>query len=183
MTAALTPLSPADVAARLRSGAAVLIDIREADENAREWIAGSVNAPLSVFEAADLGLAPGREAIFMCRSGNRTAVNCVRLANRIQGQAPETKAYVLDGGVEGWKAAGLPVLTDRKAPLELMRQVQLGAGGLILASALLGLLVHPGFWGLAAFVGAGLFVAGATGFCGMARVLAVMPWNRTLKRA
>lgn len=178
MTAALTPLSPADVAARLRAGTAVLIDIREPDETAREHVAGAVSAPLSLFEAADLGLAPGREAIFMCRSGNRTAVNCVRLADRVVGQA-----YVLDGGIDGWKAAGLPVLTDRKAPLELMRQVQLGAGGLILLSALLGLLVHPGFWALAAFVGTGLFVAGATGFCGLARVLAVMPWNRSLKRA
>ena len=46
----------------------------------------------------------------------------------------------------------------------------------------LGLLVHPAFWGLSAFVGAGLFVAGATGFCGMARLLAVMPWNRTATR-
>lgn len=178
MTAELTPLSPAEVAARVRSGAAVLIDIREPDEHAREHVAGAVSAPLSIFETADLSLTPGRQAVFMCRTGNRTAVNCGRLARRVNGEA-----YVLDGGVDGWKAAGLPVLTDRKAPLELMRQVQLGAGGLILLSALLGLLVHPGFWGLAAFVGAGLFLAGATGFCGLARVLAVMPWNRGLKRA
>lgn len=178
MTAALTPLSPADVAKRIRSGSAVLIDIREPDENARERVAGAVNAPLSAFEAANLGLIPGREAIFMCRSGNRTAVNCVRLAERVTGQA-----YVLDGGIDGWKAAGLPTLTDAGAPLELMRQVQLGAGGLILLSALLGVLVHPGFWALAVFVGGGLFTAGATGFCGLARLLAVMPWNRSLKRA
>lgn len=44
-------------------------------------------------------------------------------------------------------------------------------------------MVHPGFWGISVFVGAGLFVAGATGFCGMARLLAVMPWNRRMKRA
>jgi rhodanese-related sulfurtransferase len=64
-----------------------------------------------------------------------------------------------------------------------MRQVQMAAGGLILLGGALGVMVHPGFWGISAFVGAGLFVAGATGFCGMARLLAVMPWNRRMKRA
>ena len=47
--------------------------------------------------------------------------------------------------------------------------------------AVLGWLVHPGFWGLSAFVGAGLFTAGLTGFCGMARLLTLAPWNRTFR--
>ncbi len=85
---------------------------------------------------------------------------------------------MLEGGLDAWKAHGLPIQADRFQPIELMRQVQMTAGGLILIGAALGLLVHPAFWGLAAFVGAGLFFAGATGFCGMARLLALMPWNR-----
>ncbi|MFS0709690.1 rhodanese family protein [Brevundimonas phoenicis] len=174
----LISLSPADVAARLKAGQAVLIDVREPDEHAREHIAGAVTAPLSAFEAADLGLDPGKDVIFMCRSGNRTAGNCDRLAARI-----DSPAHVLAGGLDAWKKAGLPVVADRKQPLELMRQVQMAAGGLILAGGALGVMVHPGFWGISAFVGAGLFVAGATGFCGMARLLAVMPWNRRMKRA
>lgn len=169
----LTPLSPTEVAARLKAGTAVLVDIRERDEFAREHIPGAAPTPLSVFEKADLQIVPGRDVVFMCRSGNRTQANCNRLAARIPGQA-----YVLAGGIDGWKTAGLATDTNRKAPLEMMRQVQMVAGGLILTGAALGLLVHPGFWGLAAFVGAGLFFAGATGFCGMARLLAVMPWNR-----
>lgn len=168
----LIPLSATEVAARLRAGA-TLIDIREPDEAARERIAQAVPAPLSGFEAAHLDLRPDGDVIFMCRTGNRTGVNCDRLAARVSGPA-----HVLDGGLEAWKAAGLPTVVNRKAPLELMRQVQMAAGGLILTGAALGLTVHPAFWGLAAFVGAGLFVAGATGFCGMARLLAVMPWNR-----
>jgi rhodanese-related sulfurtransferase len=59
-----------------------------------------------------------------------------------------------------------------------MRQVQIAAGGLVLAGVALGFTVHPVFFGLSAFVGAGLALAGVTGFCGMARLLAVMPWNR-----
>ena len=176
--ASLTPLSPAEVSARMKTGKALLVDIREPDEVARERIAGSVAAPLSLFEEAHLDLRPGRDVVFMCRTGNRTGLNCVRLADRIPG-----KAFVLDGGLDGWKAEGLPTLTNTRAPLELMRQVQMTAGGLILIGAALGLLVHPGFWGLSAFVGAGLFVAGATGFCGIARLLTVMPWNRAMRAA
>ena len=71
------------------------------------------------------------------------------------------------------------VVTDRSAPLEMFRQVQIGAGSLILLGAALGLFVHPGFFALSALVGAGLLTAGITGFCGMAKVLAVAPWNRT----
>lgn len=67
---------------------------------------------------------------------------------------------------------------DRKAPLEMMRQVQIAAGLLVFVGVFLGFIVHPGFFGLSAFVGAGLTFAGATGFCGMARVLQAMPWNR-----
>ena len=174
----LVSLSPAEVAARLKARTAVLVDIREPDEHAREHIVGAVAAPLSAFEAAHLGLTPNKDVIFMCRSGNRTAGNCDRLAARVDGPA-----HVLAGGLDAWKKAGLPVKTDTKQPLELMRQVQMAAGGLILVGALLGTLAHPAFWGLSAFVGAGLFVAGATGFCGMARLLAVMPWNRRMKRA
>jgi len=174
MTAILTPLSPRDVAARLQSGRAVLVDIREPDEFAREHLPGAVSAPLSAFEQAHLDIGPGRDVVFMCRSGARTGAHCDRLAARIDGAA-----YVLEGGLNGWKAAELPVAVDRKAPLELMRQVQIAAGGLALLGALLAWLVHPGFIALSGFVGAGLLLAGISGFCGMARLLAVMPWNRT----
>jgi rhodanese-related sulfurtransferase len=176
MTATLIPLTPAEVAAQMKAGKAHLVDIREADEVAREHIAGAARAPLSAFEAADLNIAADRDVIFMCRTGARTGANCDRLAARIEGEA-----YVLAGGLEAWKAAGLATRVDAKAPLEMMRQVQIGAGSLILIGAALGLFVHPGFWALSAFVGAGLLMAGVTGFCGMARVLAVMPWNQTAK--
>ncbi len=113
----LTPLKPADVAARIKSGKAVLVDIREADEVARERIAGGVGAPLSTFEQADLDILPGHDVVFMCRTGNRTGSHCVRLAARVPGEA-----FVLEGGLDGWKAQGLPTLTDARAPMLLMRR-------------------------------------------------------------
>jgi rhodanese-related sulfurtransferase len=83
----------------------------------------------------------------------------------------------MEGGLDAWRKAGLECTVDRKQPLEIMRQVQIAAGLLILLGVLLGFAVDPLWFGLAAFVGAGLTVAGVTGWCGMARLLAVMPWN------
>ncbi|MEZ0242474.1 MAG: rhodanese family protein [Sphingomonas sp.] len=173
MTALLTPLSPAEASRRIGAGAAVLVDIREADEFARRHVPGAVSQPLSGLEAAHLSVAPGRDVIFTCRSGMRTAGACDRLAARVSGPA-----FVLEGGVDAWDKAGLPLAIDAKAPLEIMRQVQIGAGTLVLAGVILGLTASPVWFGLAAFVGAGLAFAGATGFCGMARLLMLAPWNR-----
>ncbi|MGK0740232.1 rhodanese family protein, partial [Yokenella regensburgei] len=88
------------------------------------------------------------------------------------------KVYLLEGGIDAWKQAGLPVIKDASQPLPLMRQVQIAAGVLILCGVLLGYTLSSAFFLLSAFVGAGLTLAGVTGFCGMARLLAVMPWNR-----
>ena len=45
----------------------------------------------------------------------------------------------------------------------------------------LGFAVNPAFFGLSALIGAGLTFAGVTGFCGMARLLSAMPWNRAAR--
>ncbi len=59
-----------------------------------------------------------------------------------------------------------------------MRQVQITAGSLVVGGILLGLFVDQWFLGLSLFVGSGLIFAGVSGWCGMAKLLAVMPWNR-----
>lgn len=113
--------------------------------------------------------------IFHCRSGNRTSAYAEHLR-----EAAQCEAYLLEGGLDAWRKAGLPFAEDRRQPLELMRQVQIAAGSLVLAGVLLGLTAAPGFLGLSAFVGLGLIFAGTTGWCGMARLLAAMPWNRRM---
>lgn len=166
----MTRLTPAETLALLPQGA-LLIDVRAPDEYARAHIPAAVNVPLARLDGFDAGDAPA--LIFHCRSGARTAAHRDRLE-----AAAGCPVYLLDGGLDAWRKAGLPVATDARAPLELMRQVQLAAGALILTGVLLGFAVAPGWFGLAAFVGAGLMTAGATGWCGMARLLAAMPWNR-----
>jgi rhodanese-related sulfurtransferase len=85
---------------------------------------------------------------------------------------------LVEGGLDAWKRAGLPVAEDRRQPIELMRQVQIAAGSMVVLGVVLGLLVAPGFYLLSGFVGAGLVFAGVTGTCGLASVLRLMPWNR-----
>lgn len=172
MTGVLQKLSPQDVQARLAAGRGVLVDIRESDEFARSHVPGALSQPLSAMERAHLAIAPGADVIFTCRTGMRTAGACDRLAARVEGQA-----YVLDGGLDAWSKAGLPVAKDRRAPLEINRQVQIAAGLLILAGVVLGMVVAPGWFGLSAFVGAGLTFAGLTGTCALARLLMLAPWN------
>jgi rhodanese-related sulfurtransferase len=163
-------------ARRLLDQGAILIDIREADERAREHVPGAHHNPLSRLSAVELGSATA--VIFHCRSGARTVANARRL-----GAVAECDAYILEGGIDAWKKAGLPVTVDARQPIEIMRQVQITAGSLVVAGIALGVWVAPAFLALSAFVGAGLVFAGATGWCGMAKLLALMPWNRAFRKA
>jgi rhodanese-related sulfurtransferase len=156
----------------VKSGKAVLVDIREPAEHAREHIAGAALAPLSRFEDGCFA-SSAAPVIFHCQSGNRTRTNEARLAG-----CGAREVLVLKDGLNGWKAAKLPTVLDRAKPIELQRQVQIAAGALVLIGQALAVSASPWFAGLSAFVGAGLVFAGSTGWCGMAKLLAAMPWNR-----
>jgi hypothetical protein len=115
--------------------------------------------------------------VFHCRSGKRS----LDAADRYRQNGEET--FHLAGGIEGWKSAGKPVARPATAPLlPIMRQVQLTAGALVAVGVALGVAVSPWFLGLSGFVGCGLMFAGISGWCGMAKLLAVMPWNKSLRQ-
>ena len=174
----LKALSPQRAAGLIKSGA-VIVDIREADEHARERIPGARHLALSSIDRNHPAREGDEVLIFHCRSGMRTRAN----APTLEAAAGGCEAYVLDGGLDAWKKAGLPVTLDRSQPIDMMRQVQIGAGSLVLAGMVLGAYLTPAFYALSAFVGAGLLLAGATGFCGMARLLALMRWNKRVRVA
>ncbi|QLB12928.1 rhodanese-related sulfurtransferase [Bisgaardia hudsonensis] len=170
-------ISVADVQEKLRNGA-VLVDIREADEFKREHIADSLNEPMSQLQKQGISNAVKgiKELIFCCRSGARTVNNAALLKQITENM--DCKIFILEKGIIGWKEAGNLTEINRSQPLELMRQVQIVAGSLVLIGVLLGWLVSPKFYLLSAFVGSGLMFAGISGFCGMAILLAKMPWNK-----
>ena len=163
-------LSPETTSDNIRRGA-VLVDIRQPEEFLREHIAGAINLPLS--KLATSALPRDKVIIFSCKTGHRTLGNQQTLENFAGGDIS-----ILQGGLEGWKAAGLPTVFDKRQPMEMMRQVQIAAGTLVLAGAVLGVVVSPVFFGLSGAVGAGLMLSGITGTCAMAGVLRAMPWNR-----
>lgn len=169
----LKTISPQRAAELTRKGA-VLIDVRDADEYAREHIPGARHHALARLDR-DNPARPGDDVlIFHCRSGMRTKNS----ADRLAAASARCDAYVLEGGLDAWKKAGLPVAFDRKPPVEIMRQVQVAAGSLVLIGIVLGAWLNPEFYILSGVIGAGFVFAGARGFRGMARLLARMPWNR-----
>ena len=167
-------ISAREAAGLIAGGEAVLVDIREADERARSHAPGSIHLPLSRLGNAALGIPPGSTVIFHCQSGSRTAQNARALA----AAAPDCRVLLVEGGVGALAAAGVKLKEDNRAPLPIMRQVQITAGSLVLLGAVLGALVDPRFHALSAFVGAGLVFAGIMGLCPMAYFLALMPWIR-----
>jgi len=89
-------------ARKLVDGGALLVDVREVNEYMDENIPGAKNEPLSRLGGAKIAGAPA--VVFHCKSGGRTRMNAATLA-----QSTDAEVYILDGGIEAWKAAGFPV--------------------------------------------------------------------------
>lgn len=97
-------LSP-ERAAEMQSSGALLVDVRETDELALGVIPGARHAPLSALRGGIVPADPARPVIFHCRSGRRTTNNVEALREAAAG----SEVYLLDGGLDAWRAAGLPV--------------------------------------------------------------------------
>ncbi len=165
-------VSPAQVQAD--SGSFLLLDVRTPAEFEEAHVPGSVLVPLQDLDpvAVQKLAADVDRCYILCRSGQRSRQAVQKLQN-----AGIKSLQVVQGGVQAWEAAGLPLNRGRKT-LSLERQVRIIAGALVVVGAVLGYLVHPAWVGLSGFVGAGLVFAGITDTCGMAMVLARMPWNQ-----
>jgi len=173
-TSTTTHISPTEASTLLQGAQAILVDVREVDEHAAEHISGSVLFPsstpsLNTFPASD----PNKTTLLLCRSGKRAAHvgEMLRAAGR-------SNVRVIDGGLQAWKSAGLPVTTHSKRYIPIIRQAMIAAGVMVAAFTALGAFVNLWFLIGAGFVGAGLAFAGITGICMMANILSKMPWNR-----
>ncbi len=99
-------LTPEQVAAGLREGRMLLVDVREPNETAVECYPDAVIVPLSIFDPAAIPDPQGKQVVFACRSGRRSVT--ASLAAQDQGFPYSSH---LAGGIIAWKAAGLPTST------------------------------------------------------------------------
>ena len=160
----------------MERGEAVLIDVREPAEHGASHIEGANLLPLGQVRAAALPNGHGRKVVVHCLKGGLGVQACEKLL----AEAPSLEIYNLEGGINAWSAAGFPVKNSGSFFLPLDRQVQLTLGICLLAGAALAYVVDPAFLFVAVLIGAGLTIAGVTGFCGLARLMAIMPWNQRI---
>jgi rhodanese-related sulfurtransferase len=153
-----------------------LIDVRTPVEYREVHAQAARSIPLDRLEPRAVmegRIGSNEEPLYMiCRSGSRGRQAC----EAFHAVGFYSVANV-EGGTLAWEQAGLPVARGAKS-MSLERQVRIAAWSLVVLGTALGAFVHPGFLGLAAFVGAGLVFAGVTDTCGMGMILARMPWNR-----
>ncbi|HTV63797.1 MAG TPA: rhodanese-like domain-containing protein [Verrucomicrobiae bacterium] len=172
-------IGPHELHRRLESGApAELLDVRTPGEYSTAHVPGARLIPLGDLDAAAYLAqhAAGKTIYVLCQSGQRArkAVEKFRAAG-FDG------CVAVTGGTQAWMDAGLPVDRGESGTLPLMRQVQITVGFVSAMGAVLALAVDPWFALLPLITGCGLLFAGITGFCGLALLLAKMPWNRAAR--
>ena len=173
------PIAPGvgagELAALLREQPGIrLLDVRTPGEYESVHIPGAYNVPLDTLgeHGDEIRAHVETPVVLVCQSGNRA-----RKAEEALRQAGMPNLHVLDGGVNGWVAAGQRVARGAER-VSLERQVRIVAGALAATGGLLAVGLNPLFGLLAAFVGSGLVFAGVTDTCGMAMVLSRLPYNR-----
>ncbi|QLH42477.1 MAG: rhodanese-like domain-containing protein [Coxiellaceae bacterium] len=166
-------ITATELKSRLDNANVLLIDVREPAEYRSENIEGAYLIPLSQISHEKLP-SKNKTIVIHCGSGRRSVEACKKLL----AQDPTLDVYSLEGGIKAWEAAGFNVRKSESKILPLDRQTQVVAGFLVLCGIILGTLVHPAFYIISSFVGLGLMYAGISGWCGMAKLLAKMPWNK-----
>lgn len=153
----------------------VFVDVREVFEHQVEAVADAIVHPFSGFDAHRLNQEiDGRRPIFYCRTGvrSRKALNMMLKSG--------FDAQHIVGGIQGWKADGLPVESSKTGTsIDVMRQTQLAAGSILVGLSALAYFFNPLWMVGVTAVGLGLFHAGASGSCALAAAISWLPWNRT----
>jgi rhodanese-related sulfurtransferase len=96
-------MSPQQADALIREADAQLVDVREPYEHEAGRIAGSLHIELQRLPGEAASLDRDRPILFYCRSGSRSALAADAF------EASGYDARNLDGGLEAWVGAGLPI--------------------------------------------------------------------------
>ena len=156
-----------------------LIDVRTLAEYRAGHVAGAKLVPLDelsaeVLVADKLNSDDGQESplYLTCHAGQRAQQAAERLID-----AGYHNVVLLEGGIESWQKAGLPINRCGFA-ISVERQVQIAVGMLLVLKVIFGFTVHELFFVAIPIIGAGLIVAGITNWCGMTRLIGMLPWNQ-----
>lgn len=152
----------------------ILVDIRTPAEHGTEKIPGSILVPMEGFDVQQLPHSEGKRMVFYCRTGNRSG----RLGHKLLETRQMASVLHLNEGLEGWKRAGLPVEKGQSRKLSVMQQVQLTIGMMVLIGTLLGAFVSPWWLLLPGGASLGMILAGLTGSCALASMMAKLPYNQ-----
>jgi rhodanese-related sulfurtransferase len=172
----LKTIAPGELHTRILADDSLeLLDVRTPPEYVRAHVPGSGLIPLNTLDAGAFlkQHQPGKPLYVLCQGGARARKAIEKLE-----RAGCNDCVLVEGGTQAWIDAGLPVNRGVSNVLPIMRQVQITVGLISSLGALLALLVNPLFAVVPLAMGCGLLFAGLTGTCGMALLLARMPWNR-----
>lgn len=165
--------------AKTKAADDLVIDLRTSVEVASECLEHCIHLPVQELEHAGLEAVLKEknhqqgDIYLLCQTGRRADM----ALEKLKGQS-ERNFVVIEGGLTALKAAGADIITGTKKVVSLERQVRIAAGLFVLVGVLLGYFVSTALFTIAGFVGAGLLFSGITDTCGMAMVLAKMPWNK-----
>ena len=170
----LNIISPSELRIMLDTGDTKLIDVRSTDEFAARHIKEARSVPLSILDLNQI-CDKTKKIVLQCESGSRSKL----AAKKLQALSKDLKIYSLDGGIRNWVEKNYAIVegiaVNNKLPLN--RQVQITAGIIIVLGIVLTKLMSRLFIIIPLFIGCGLIFAGISGWCGMASLLALMPWN------
>ena len=180
MSKNITTISPQRLHAMWHEGKNItLIDVRGPAEYRAGHVAGAKLIPLddlTVDALAENELFDDIEhacpVYLTCHAGLRAQQAAERLI-----EAGYHNVALLEGGTQAWQNAGLPIKRCGFA-ISLERQVQIAIGMLLLLKVIFGFTVSELFFAAIPVIGAGLIVAGITNWCGLSRLIALLPWNQ-----
>ena len=97
-------LSPADAKQKIATGELQVVDVREQWEYARDHIPDARLVPLGQIISRPQDVITTDNVLFVCEVGQRSAV-----AAEMAAALGKQHVFNLEGGMQAWRAAGLPV--------------------------------------------------------------------------
>ena len=103
-------IGPAQLTAMVNRDNALVVDLRAISDFEKGHIAGAKNVLMSQFDPENKALAPAKElpVVLVCQVGQTASTAAKRLR-----KAGFAQVAVLEGGIQAWQSADLPLVKGR----------------------------------------------------------------------